>query len=268
MYKKEAEGDEIICLAPKTYHLSREGLQDCVKAKGINKNVLVTPRDLYHAALNDREAGYAENIGFRALHNTIKTYTQKRKGFTFDYTKREVLPNGIDTKPLSLVLDPWEDYNIHVLKGEKDCLSNNYQSAMMKHGRLFRCCTQLYFYEFAVFHQNALIASDIAKAKNTTKIISLAKQIKIKQEWFIIRDQVMHEIVWQKIDKMKYRIISELKSFKDKILVQPGCAFNNHFTCGLSEKMADISDPKDFPGDDVMSTFWEKLSLDSDFINS
>ena len=268
LYKKEAEGDEVICLAPKTYHLHREGLQDCVKAKGINKSVLVDPRKLYLAALQDREAGYANNIGFRAINNTIMTYSQKRKGFTFDYTKREVLPNGIDTKPLTLNLNPWEDYNVHVLKQEKDCLSNDYQCAMFKHGRVFRCCTQLYFYEFAVFHGNRSIAADIGKATNMSKIISLARQIKINQQWFIVRDKVMYDIIWQKIIKMKYRIISELKEYTGVILVQPGCAFNQHFTCGLPVKMAEITDPKNFPGDDIMSSFWEQLSSDLDFMNS
>ena len=268
VYKKEAEGTEVICLAPKTYHLTRDGLQDCVKAKGINKSVLINPRDLYYKALFSREAGYADNIGFRAVHNSIMTYTQRKKGFTFDYTKRVVLPNGIDTKPLSLRLDPWEDYNVHVLKGEKDCLSNDYQSALMKHGRIFRCCTQLFFYEFAMFHNDKSIACDIGKAKNSKKIISLAKQIKIKPEWYVIRDQVMYDIIWQKINKMKYRIISELKQYKNVMLVQPGCAFNNHFTCGLGEKMAEITDPKNFPGDDVMSTFWEQLYLDHDFMEN
>ena len=267
VYKKEAEGPEIICLAPKTYFLQRVGIPDCVKAKGINKSVLVHPRDLYYQALTERKAGYADNIGFRAIDNRIKTYTQKRKGFTFDYTKRVVLPNGIDTKPLSMVLNPWEEYNVYVLKSEKDCLSNDYQSAMMKHGRIFRCCTQLYFYEFAMFHENMLIACDIGKAKNYSKIIALAKQIKIKIEWYTFRDKIMYDILQQKITTLKYRIISELKKYKDYIIVQPGCAYNNHFSCGVSQKMAEITDPKYFPGDDIMSSFWEQMCSNKQFMS-
>ena len=258
----------MIALSSKTYHLQRTDGPNCVKAKGINKAALHDPRQLYYNALYNQEIGAAYNIGFRAVHNTIMTYTQKRKGFSFFYVKRMVCPNSVDTEPLNIVLTPWENYHTKVLSPDKDCLSNDYPCALQKHGKIFTSCTQLYFYEMAMYHSNTDIAYDILKARNVKKINSLARQITVKATWYLDRDEVMRNIVWQKIYNMKHRIISELKASHGLMIIQPGTRFNQHFTCGLSHKMAEITNPSHHPGQDVMGIFWEELQNNQEFMDS
>ena len=266
LFKLEASGIEIIALASKTYHLERVNDSNCVKAKGINKSALINPRDMYMAALKDRKSGSAENIGFRSVNNSVMTYKQTRKGFNFYYDKREVLPDGIHTRPLKMTLNPWEDYNMKVLKAEEDCLSNDYSCVMLKHDHIFTSCTQLYFYEMALYHDNACIASDILQAKTIKKIISLSKTIRPKTSWYLDRDEIMHSIVWMKINNIKRRVILELQQSKGKLIVNPGHISHSYFTCGLSRKMAEITPPSQFPGTDMMSVFWEKLLNDEEFM--
>ena len=268
LFKLEASGTELIALASKTYHLERSDEPNCVKAKGINKSALVNPRDMYMAALTDKQTGSAENVGFRAVNNSIMTYVQTRRGFNFFYVKRKVLPNGIDTVPLTMTLNPWEDYNAIVLKAEKHCLSNDYQCAMQKHGHIFRSCTQLYFYERAIYNDSPRLAADILKARNNRKIIAVSKSVVPKPSWYTDRDEVMQQIVWQKINNIKYRVVLELRESQDRLIVQPGDRTNSYFTCGLSQKMAEITNPSQFPGSDMMSAFWENLKSDRNFMDS
>ena len=268
LFKLEATGIELIALAPKTYHLTRENEPDCVKAKGINKSAIMNAKELYQKALLDRETGSADNIGFKPINNTIVTYTQRRRGFNFFYVKRTVMPNGIDTVPLKSVLNPWENHNTFVLKPDKHCLSLDYQAAMQKHGAVFRSCSHLFAYEMALYHDRYDIAREILKCKNQKKVISLVKSITLKNSWYTDRDEIMNSIIWQKIDKMKYQIISTLRETKDCLIVQPGARSDGYFTCGLSTTMAEISNPRTFPGSDMMSIFWHNVKADQNFMQS
>ena len=266
LFKLEAKGTEIIAIAPKTYHLSRENHPDCVKAKGIKKSGLVDPKTLYENALMHRQTGSAENLGFISIRNCIMTYKQIRRGFNFFYVKRTVLENGIDTIPIKSALNPWDKYNTFILKPEKHCLSLDYQSAMQKHGSIFRSCSHLFAYEMAIYNDRNDIAEDILKARNDVKVKSLVKTLSLKTSWFHDREEIMSDILWQKIDMLKFQIISTLVETKDCLIVQPGCRNDGYFTCALSEKMSEISHPSTFPGADMMSVFWDNLRTDPDFM--
>ena len=56
--------------------------------------------------LKTGESRSSMNKGFRAKENTMFSYQQERCGFAYFYCKREVLENGIDTKPLDIILTP------------------------------------------------------------------------------------------------------------------------------------------------------------------
>ena len=266
LFKLEASGVELIALASKTYYLKREDAADSVKAKGINKRALIEPRGLYMSALRDRQTGSATNVGFRAVDNTIKTYSQTRTGFNFFYAKRKVLEDGITTVPLSITLNPWEEYNVVVLRADKNCLSNDYQCAMRKHGHLFRSCTQLFSYELCIYNDAPAAAVDVLKSKNNKKIHSLVRAISPKHSWYTARDDVMSEILWQKINTVRHRVILELRECRGRLVVHPG--WDSYFTCGLSQKMAEITKPAQFPGMDMMSVFWEERLADLRFMES
>ena len=74
--------------------------------KGLSKNALERPVDLFRSVLSDKISRGGRNVGFRARDNTIFTYNQQRLGLTYFYVKREVQADGVSTKPLDLTLEP------------------------------------------------------------------------------------------------------------------------------------------------------------------
>ena len=107
LFKVEAEGNAMIALCSKTYILKQKDDKYKFSSKGINKNALTSPFDTYKKVLESRLPHSALNQGFRAHNNTICTYEQRRAGISFFYCKREVLADGIHTKPLKITLSPW-----------------------------------------------------------------------------------------------------------------------------------------------------------------
>ena len=107
LFKVEAEGDEMICLCSKTYLLKTN---DDMKfsCKGINKKHVQNIYSTYLDVLQNEESASGVNKGIRARNNTMYTYTQERKGFSYFYCKRKVQNDKISTDPLDIVLTPWD----------------------------------------------------------------------------------------------------------------------------------------------------------------
>ena len=76
----------------------------------------------------------------------------------------------------------------------------------------------------------------------------------------------MRDALQLKIKKMKARIVLELKSMKGKMLIHPGD--DNFWTCGLSQKLAEITSPIHFTGEDWLARFWETLARNEEFMTS
>ena len=266
LFKLEASGTELIALAPKTYFLRRPEMKDIAKAKGVNRSALVEPRPLYSRALFDKTSSSVKNIGFRAHQNKMVTYTQTRRGFSYLYVKRVVQENGIDTVPLQIVLNPWEDFNAVVVNSRKHCISISYQASLQKDGKEFRSCSHLFLFEKALFNNCPDVAVKILAATTDRQLQQAAKRIKVCDSWYDNRVEIMHDALQLKIQTMKAGIVLELKSMKGKMLIHPGD--DNFWTCGLSQKLAEITSPIGFTGEDWLSRFWETLARNEEFMNS
>ena len=115
LFKVEAEGNAMIALCSKTYILKQKDDKTKFSCKGINKNALTSPFETYKRVLESGIPHTALNQGFRARNNTIYTYEQKRAGISSFYCKREVLGDGIHTKPLNITLSPWSEEKMDVI---------------------------------------------------------------------------------------------------------------------------------------------------------
>jgi hypothetical protein len=106
LFKKEFEGVEMVALCSKTYIVSNE--DGCkFSCKGINKGGLGKDLiDTYKHVLTSGESKQGDNTGIQQRGIYLFTYNQTRCGFTYFYCKREVLEDGIHTKPLNIVLKP------------------------------------------------------------------------------------------------------------------------------------------------------------------
>ena len=139
LFKLEYQGDEMIGLCSKTYIVrkskllppsvarltaqrvlhkakgwkmsrrrfpSRHVQEYKFSSKGVSKRHLKAPMTKFREVLKSHKAQGSYNRGFRARNNTIFTYTQERRGFSYFYCKRKVLDDGIHTAPLDITLRP------------------------------------------------------------------------------------------------------------------------------------------------------------------
>ena len=56
----------------------------------------------YRIVLDEARNIGSINRGFRARNNVVYTYEQSKKGLSFFYSKRKLLPDGIHTDPLDI----------------------------------------------------------------------------------------------------------------------------------------------------------------------
>ena len=100
LFKEEYSGDGIVALCSKTYYCF--GAKDKFSCKGINKRTNDITKEMYMNVLKTKEAGSGINRGFRSMDNRVYTYLQERTGFSYFYSKRKVLADGISTVPLDI----------------------------------------------------------------------------------------------------------------------------------------------------------------------
>ena len=115
LFKVEAEGNSMIALCSKTYILKQSEDQYKFSSKGVNKNALTSPFVVYKEVLESGQPHSATNQGFQLHKNTIYTYEQQRSGISYFYCKRIVLSDGVHTKPLDVILSPWDDTKYDVV---------------------------------------------------------------------------------------------------------------------------------------------------------
>ena len=115
LFKVEAEGKAMIALCSKTYILKKHDDKVKFSSKGLNKAVLKEPFPSYQHVLQTGQTKSSTNQGFRTRGNTIYTYQQSKGGLSYFYCKREVLDDGIHTKPLNITLSPWPPRELEIV---------------------------------------------------------------------------------------------------------------------------------------------------------
>ena len=105
LFKEEFRASKMICLCSKTYRCyNSDTMKMKFSSEGLNKHFLCDSSDgpvqKYRKVLDE-----ATNIGsikrrFRARNNAVYTYEQSKKGLSFFYPKRKLLPDGSHTDPL------------------------------------------------------------------------------------------------------------------------------------------------------------------------
>ena len=160
LFKLEYQGDEMIGLCSKTYIVRKskvvspssarvvarrlltkaKGQNTALKrlqsrrtqeykfsSKGVSKRHLHAPMTKFRRVLRTRTAEGGLNRGFRVRNNAVFTYVQERRGFSYLYCKRQVLNDGIHTKPLDITLCPLKPSEREVNDQELiDLLASNF----------------------------------------------------------------------------------------------------------------------------------------------
>ena len=93
-------------LLGKTHKVGYISYKVKVSCKGISKKNLKSPLYTFRNVLSQKKPCGGVNKGFIKKNNYIYSYNQFRQGLTYFYIKREVLEDGVHTKPLLLTLTP------------------------------------------------------------------------------------------------------------------------------------------------------------------
>ena len=115
LFKVEAQGKAMIALCSKTYILKNHNDKVKFSSKGLNKASLIEPFQSYQQVLHTGQTKSFTNQGFRTRDNTIYTYQQTKGGLSYFYCKRKVMPDGVHTEPLDIILTPWPRREIEVV---------------------------------------------------------------------------------------------------------------------------------------------------------
>ena len=115
LFKVEAQGKAMIALCSKTYILKNHNDKVKFSSKGLNKASLIEPFQSYQQVLHTGQTKSFTNQGFQTHDNTIYTYQQTKGGLSYFYCKRKVMPDGVHTEPLDIILTPWPRREIEVV---------------------------------------------------------------------------------------------------------------------------------------------------------
>ena len=114
-------------LSSKTYAMVQSNGTEKVASKGVQKKALLhvlgdAVNESMDQCLHEGQDTIIENTSFRLYKGEIHTMKQKKSAFNQIYTKREVLADGVSTRPLDLVLRPHQKYvrGVPVTPDEED----------------------------------------------------------------------------------------------------------------------------------------------------
>ena len=97
----------MICLCSITYCCFDQSTDKMkYSSKGLNKRTLeesgTGPLEKYRCVLDEKINVQSTNRGFRTIQHSVCTYEQTKRSLSYFYRKRNVLNDGIHTKPLLL----------------------------------------------------------------------------------------------------------------------------------------------------------------------
>ena len=247
LFKLEASGDYMICLSSKTY-LVQDGQKSKFSCKGVQKRQITQPKQTYANVLSSQKPHEVQNVGFRARRNGMQTYTQKKTGFSYFYVKREVAENGIDTKPLSLVLTPWKDYNCIVV-GNKSVLSNDYPTPIVFNDVSFISAHHCFMHEIAMFHEQMDKALELILCRNWFQLKQIKIEFQPSSAWYEHAQIFMQKLLETKRDQCD-EFVREMNNQKGKTVYVAG--HDKYWCCGFYERIAKVTDPAKYPGRNVL----------------
>ena len=253
LFKLEAQGEAMFALSSKTYLLQQQnGIK--MSCKGINKRSVTDPLAIFKDALFEKKSVSAQNMGFRVKNNTIYSYTQHRKGFGYFYCKREVMEDGLSTRPLQKVLCPWTDYKIEPF-GKFHPLGLYYEQVFVRNGISFNCGIHAFMYEIVKFHDNTNLEN--VHKLNLEKLQKVVGGINLRTEWYNVRDKIMEEIMGDRLYQSS-TIQQALQALMHDQLVYVDEG-SKYWACGINEKLVYLTDPKCFIGNNRLGQLWNKI---------
>ena len=253
-YKCEWQGIKMVSLCSKSYIIEDADGNQKISCKGISKRNLKDPMEKFQNALHNKTTIDSNNVGFRIRKSDIYTYLQNKIGFNYFYCKREVLADGVSTKPLDITLSPWESTNLVVDKAHRP-LSNLY-SCKMRNGDInYHSAEQMFYHLLAKFYNQSILATKIMKSDDPIEIQAIIRKYdKLLANQFE-KERIMRFIIMQKVQQVQ-QFRNKLYNAQDKSIIykQMNLDKNEETFWGttLSSRMAKVKSLSSISGNNLM----------------
>ena len=100
LFKIEWEGSAMTALNPKCY--VGVGDEPKLSCKGVTKRQNNLTVQDFNSVLDSEKTHMVQNSGFKVVEHNVTTYTQTKRGLTYQYLKRQVCDDGVSTIPLNI----------------------------------------------------------------------------------------------------------------------------------------------------------------------
>ena len=184
-------------------------------------------------------------------------------GFGYFYCKREVLADGIRTKPLNMVLTPWKDMNVHYFDVFSPLGLMSWCNIYADNIRFRSACHLFNFLKAE--HNGALdMKEKIRNAKTPVDAAKLGMTIKTSAVWYDTRNRVMTEISVMKMQQTR-AVKNYLIENKNKNFIYTD-SFDSFWGCGQGRRIAEVIDPAKYPGRNKLGEIWTDIASSPDYI--
>ena len=196
---------------------------------------------------SSRNAGIQKSLnrGFRVKDNNIFTYSQNRIGFNYFYCKGEVESDGIHTKPLNIILNPWSFENRYIFyEYQENPLSLSYSFKVTHQNTEFKNIEQFVHYKFCLFHNEQEKAREILFC-NLFQARNIVQAVSIHQTWYLTLDDILALALDYKL-KTCSQFKETLDSINSNIIIYADK--HKYLGSGMTLKLTEIAKTKQFPG--------------------
>ena len=191
IFSLEFKGCKMVALCSKSYIIENQDGKQKVSCKGISKKGIDQPMDKFLNTLISTKTNTSHNMGFRLNNGEMFTYDQTKIGFNYFYCKREVLNDGINTKPLNFVLCPWE-HQMYIINKIHNPMSNLYEcNIILENGKTLKSLEQAYYYLFAKICGDNILMERILQCTDPLLIYPMISRIVTPKKWLSNRIEYM-----------------------------------------------------------------------------
>ena len=206
----EFKGYKMVALCSKSYIIEDEYGKQKISCKGISKKAVDQPMEKFENTLTSTVANTSHNVGFRLNNGEMYTYDQTKIGFNYFYCKREVMSDGVSTKPLNLLLCPWEQ-DVTIVSQIHDPMSNLYEcNITLECGMICKSVEQAYCYLLTKFCDDIDLSNQISLCTESLLVRELCRNIVEPKEWMS-----------ERLEHMKYLLdlkLMQCNEFKSALM--------------------------------------------------
>ena len=265
-YKLEFQGIKMVSLCSKSYIIEDADGRQKIYCKGISKKNLSNPMSNYEETLKRKCTRSSTNHGFRMNGSDMFTYSQEKIGFNYFYCKREVLSDGISTKPLPIILSPWNT-DVEVINQVQDPLSNLFSCILIINNLFFHSLEQLFDFLFAKHYNKDEISNAIDQCNDPLEIHPIALDLINKKPNLSETEDIMRKCFQIKYNQ-SLEFQNRLQEVRNKLLYYKQSNFtkneSSYWGVTNSSKMLNVLDQESVAENNIVGHIIMDFSTQSD----